>query len=135
MLPKSPRAKGVPTESIFLGEATARTTVAGWGQADLVLGNNVLAHVPALNDFVSGMRVLLSADGLLTMEFPHLVELMQHNQFDTIYHEHFSYFFVHDRREGIRRARHAPVRRSDPCRPTVARSVSTAVTRRRSSIR
>ena len=86
------RAKGVPTDSVFLGEATARDTVARWGQADLVLGNNVLAHVPDLNDFVKGMSVLLGDDGLLTMEFPHLLELMQHNQFDTIYHEHFSYF-------------------------------------------
>lgn len=86
------RKNGVPTDSVFHGEATARATIARWGQADLVLGNNVLAHVPDLNDFVKGMGVLLAADGLLTMEFPHLVELMKHNQFDTIYHEHFSYF-------------------------------------------
>ena len=85
------RSKGVPTISQFLGEQTARGIVAEFGQADLVLGNNVLAHVPNLNDFVEGMRVLLKLDGVITMEFPHLVELMIHNQFDTIYHEHFSY--------------------------------------------
>jgi SAM-dependent methyltransferase len=85
------RSKGVPTISQFLGEQAAEAIVAEFGQADLVLGNNVLAHVPNLNDFVEGMRVLLKPDGVITMEFPHLVELMSHNQFDTIYHEHFSY--------------------------------------------
>ncbi len=85
------RDKGVPTVSEFLGQDTATKIVAEHGKADLVLGNNVLAHVPAINDFVKGMRVLLKDDGLLTMEFPHLVELMRNNQFDTIYHEHFSY--------------------------------------------
>lgn len=85
------RAKGVPTISKFLGEQTARQIVSEFGRADLVLGNNVLAHVPNLNDFVEGMRVLLAPSGVITMEFPHLVELMTHNQFDTIYHEHFSY--------------------------------------------
>src|SRR4029077_13656793 len=60
--------------------------------ADLLVGNNVLAHVPKLNDFVQGMKVVLKADGVITMEFPHLARLMHENQFDTIYHEHFSYF-------------------------------------------
>lgn len=86
------RAKGVNTISKFLGERTALEVVSEHGQAELVLGNNVLAHVPDLNDFVKGIRVLLKSDGVLTMEFPHLVELMNNNQFDTIYHEHFSYF-------------------------------------------
>ena len=85
------RSKGVPTVSKFLGERTAQDIVAESGQADVVLGNNVLAHVPNLNDFVEGMRRLLKPDGVITMEFPHLVELMKQNQFDTIYHEHFSY--------------------------------------------
>jgi hypothetical protein len=62
------------------------------GPADLIVGNNVLAHVPKLNDFVAGMKRLLGERGLITMEFPHLVRLMEENQFDTIYHEHFSYF-------------------------------------------
>jgi SAM-dependent methyltransferase len=86
------RAKGIPTVSRFLGAQTARALVAEFGQADLLIGNNVLAHVPDLNDFVAGLALLLRAGGLLTLEFPHLLELMRQNQFDTIYHEHFSYF-------------------------------------------
>jgi len=85
-------AKGIPTEVRFLGSATAETIVDQHGQADLLLGNNVLAHVPDLNDFVAGMRRLLAPTGTITMEFPHLRQLMNGNQFDTIYHEHFSYF-------------------------------------------
>jgi SAM-dependent methyltransferase len=84
--------KGVPTMVRFFGEATARELVAQGRQADLLLGNNVLAHVPALNDFVAGMKILLKPNGVITMEFPHLQRLMERNQFDTIYHEHFSYF-------------------------------------------
>ena len=61
-------------------------------QADLLIGNNVLAQVPDLNDFVAGTKLLLKPDGVITMEFPHLLELIRQNQFDTIYHEHFSYF-------------------------------------------
>ena len=61
-------------------------------QADLIVGNNVLAHVPALNDFVGGLKILLKPRGVVTLEFPHLLRLMAENQFDTIYHEHFSYF-------------------------------------------
>ena len=86
------REKGVPTESVFLGAATAKKLVAENACADLVLGNNVLAHVPDLNDFVEGLKILLASDGIITMEFPHLMRLIQGNQFDTIYHEHFSYF-------------------------------------------
>lgn len=84
--------KGVPTLVRFFGQATAREVVAQGKQADLLLGNNVLAHVPALNDFVGGMKILLKPGGVITMEFPHLLRLMEENQFDTIYHEHYSYF-------------------------------------------
>jgi hypothetical protein len=84
--------KGVPTTSRFFGVATARALCEEHGQPDLLLGNNVLAHVPDLNDFVGGMKILLSPRGVITMEFPHLQRLMAENQFDTIYHEHFSYF-------------------------------------------
>jgi SAM-dependent methyltransferase len=84
--------KGVPTLVRFFGTETAREVLAQGKQADLLLGNNVLAHVPALNDFVAGMKLLLKPGGVITMEFPHLLRLMEDNQFDTIYHEHFSYF-------------------------------------------
>ena len=84
--------KGIPTLVRFFGTETAAALVKEGRRADLLLGNNVLAHVPALNDFVQGMKVVLSPNGLITMEFPHLLRLMADNQFDTIYHEHFSYF-------------------------------------------
>jgi hypothetical protein len=84
--------KGIPTIVKFFGENVANEIVKEHGHADLMIGNNVLAHVPDLNDFVSGIKVLLSRMGLITMEFPHLYRLMESNQFDTIYHEHFSYF-------------------------------------------
>lgn len=84
--------KGVPTLTDFFGEALAQKLAAENKQADLLLGNNVLAQVPDINDFVKGMKVLLKPHGVITMEFPHLVRLMKENQFDTIYHEHFSYF-------------------------------------------
>ncbi len=83
--------KGIPTEIAFFGETTARALAARGFSADLLLGNNVLAHVPALNDFVEGMRIMLKPSGTLTMEFPHLLRLMEGSQFDTMYHEHFSY--------------------------------------------
>ena len=86
------RKKGVETLVKFFGVNTAKELVAAGRQADLLLGNNVLAHVPDLNDFVAGMKVLLKPAGVITMEFPHLLRLMRENQFDTIYHEHFSYF-------------------------------------------
>lgn len=85
-------AKGIPTIVEFFGQELATRLAADQGPADLVLGNNVLAHVPALNDFVSGVKTLLADNGLCTFEFPHLMKLMELNQFDTIYHEHFSYF-------------------------------------------
>src|SRR5689334_21224608 len=84
--------KGIPSLVKFFSSQTARELVAAGKQADLLLGNNVLAHVPDLNDFVKGMKILLAPQGIITMEFPHLMRLMEENQFDTIYHEHFSYF-------------------------------------------
>jgi hypothetical protein len=86
------RDKGVRTLVRFFGSQAAREIVDEYGHADLIVGNNVLAHTPVLNDFVAGTKVLLAADGVITMEFPHLFRLMTDNQFDTIYHEHFSYF-------------------------------------------
>jgi hypothetical protein len=86
------RRKGIPTVVRFFGAETARELAAEHGKANLLIGNNVLAHVPKLNDFVSGLRLMLAEDGVVTMEFPHLLQLMRSNQFDTIYHEHFSYF-------------------------------------------
>lgn len=85
-------AKGIPTLVKFFGVQTAEALRAQGKQADLLVGNNVLAHVPDLNDFVAGMQRLLKPQGVLTMEFPHLLQLIQQRQFDTIYHEHFSYF-------------------------------------------
>jgi SAM-dependent methyltransferase len=84
-------ANGVPTLVEFFGVAVAEK-LGETRRADLLLGNNVLAHVPDLNDFVGGMKVLLADDGVITMEFPHLLRLIEANQYDTIYHEHFSYF-------------------------------------------
>ncbi len=83
--------RGVPSRVEFFGRDAAKKMVADGIRADLLLGNNVLAHVPDINDFVGGMRVLLRSDGIVTMEFPHLLRLIEQNQFDTIYHEHFSY--------------------------------------------
>jgi len=85
-------AKGVPTRIAFFGERLARELAAEGKTADLIVGNNVLAQVPGLNDFVRGMKILLKPRGVITMEFPHLARLMEDGQFDTIYHEHFSYF-------------------------------------------
>ena len=84
--------KGITTVMEFFGEKTAERFRAEGKSADLLLGNNVLAQVPDINDFVKGMKILLKPKGVITMEFPHLVRLMEENQFDTIYHEHFSYF-------------------------------------------
>jgi SAM-dependent methyltransferase len=83
--------KGIPTLVEFFGVETA-SSLARESSADLLLGNNVLAHVPDLNDFVAGMKLLLKPGGVITMEFPHLMRLIEENQWDTIYHEHFSYF-------------------------------------------
>jgi len=86
------REKGIRTDVSFHGRANAARIVEQYGRADLVCGINVLPHVPDLNDFVAGMKLLMKPDGVATMEFPHLQRLMEQNQFDTIYHEHFSYF-------------------------------------------
>ncbi len=83
--------RGIGTVVEFLGDATGRRIAGDHGQADLVIGNNVLAHVPDINDFVRGLRALLAPNGVITMEFPHLLRLIEGSQFDTIYHEHFSY--------------------------------------------
>lgn len=85
------QALGIPTWVKFFGVQTAQELIKEGKQADLLLGNNVLAHVPDPNDFVHGMKIALKPQGLITMEFPHLLRLMEENQFDTIYHEHFSY--------------------------------------------
>lgn len=84
--------KGIPSTVRFFGRKTATEIASETGKPDLLLGNNVLAHVPDLNDFVGGMKILLAPHGVITMEFPHLGKLIAENQFDTIYHEHFSYF-------------------------------------------
>jgi len=84
--------KGIPTLNEFFGKELADRLRSRDIRADLLIGNNVLAHVPDLNNFVSGLQALLSPAGVITMEFPHLLRLMNENQFDTIYHEHFSYF-------------------------------------------
>ena len=84
--------KGIPTRVAFFGEALARELATEGKQADLICGANVLAQVPRPNDFVRGLKLLLKPTGVVTIEFPHLMKLMAENQFDTIYHEHFSYF-------------------------------------------
>jgi 2-polyprenyl-3-methyl-5-hydroxy-6-metoxy-1,4-benzoquinol methylase len=84
--------RGITSLVKFFGEQVARELVLEGRPADLIIGNNVLAHVPKLNDFVRGLKTLSKPGGVITMEFPHLMRLMENNQFDTIYHEHFSYF-------------------------------------------
>jgi SAM-dependent methyltransferase len=84
--------KGIDTHIAFFGRPVATQLVAEGKQADLLIGNNVLAQVPDLNDFVAGLAIVLAPGGVLTLEFPHLLRLVEENQFDTIYHEHFSYF-------------------------------------------
>src|SRR5262245_52895150 len=86
------RKKNVPTLVEFFGLSLAKPLVSAGRRADLIIGNNVLAQVPDLNDFTAGMAYLLAPDGVITLEFPHLERLIDENQFDTIYHEHFSYF-------------------------------------------
>jgi SAM-dependent methyltransferase len=86
---------GVPTLVEFFGEALAEKLAADSGRADLIIGNNVIAHVPLLNDFVAGIAVLLKPEGTVTIEFPHLLTLIEHVEFDTIYHEHYSYISLY----------------------------------------
>lgn len=87
--------KGIPTDITFFNTSYAKKMKEVGKLADLIIGNNVLAHNPNLNDFVEGLRIALKPNGVITMEFPHLLRLIEENQFDTIYHEHFSYFSFH----------------------------------------
>ena len=89
------RARGIETVVQFFGTRLADELAGSRGSADLIIGNNVLAHVPDINDFVGGIARLLSPDGVATLEFPHLLELVANRQFDTVYHEHFSYLSFH----------------------------------------
>ena len=89
------REKGIESWTEFFGVALAEKLVSENRQADLLLGNNVLAHVPDINDFVAGLKIALKPNGVITMEFPHVLQLVENNQFDTIYHEHFSYLSLH----------------------------------------
>jgi 2-polyprenyl-3-methyl-5-hydroxy-6-metoxy-1,4-benzoquinol methylase len=93
------REKGIESRTEFFGVELAEKLVAENLQADLLLGNNVLAHVPDINDFVGGLKIALQPDGVITMEFPHVLQLVENNQFDTIYHEHFSYLSFHTVRQ------------------------------------
>ncbi|MDP9221815.1 MAG: class I SAM-dependent methyltransferase [Actinomycetota bacterium] len=86
------RERGVPTTVAFLSERTGKELADAHGRADLVVGNNVLAHVPDVIDFARGLRALVADDGVVSLEFPHLLRLIEGRQFDTIYHEHYSYF-------------------------------------------
>lgn len=86
--------KGVDTICEFFGSKTANQIREAHGTANLIVANNVLAHTPELNDFVEGLRILLSEDGIITLEFPHLLQLIENTEFDTIYHEHYSYFSI-----------------------------------------
>lgn len=87
--------KGIPTEMVFFGSDSANQLKKKYQRADLILGNNVLAHVPQINDFINGLDIMLAEDGIMTFEFPHLMQLVENNQFDTIYHEHFFYYSLH----------------------------------------
>lgn len=92
---KVAESKGVPTIVRFFGVDTARDLLAAGHEADLIIGNNVLAQVPDLNDFVGGLKILLAPSGVVTIEFPHLLRTIEGNQFDQVYHEHFSYFSLY----------------------------------------
>jgi hypothetical protein len=97
------RGAGVPTEVAFFGEATARNLVARRGHADLIVANNVLAHVPAINDFCAGLALLAGPRGVVSIEAPHLLTLVDGVQFDTIYHEHYAYWSLHAMEHVLRR--------------------------------
>jgi hypothetical protein len=88
-------AKGIPTEITFFNKSYAERMASQNWSPDLIIGNNVLAHNPNLNDFIEGVGIALNSHGIVTMEFPHLLQLIKNNQFDTIYHEHYSYFSLH----------------------------------------
>ncbi|MDO8776325.1 MAG: class I SAM-dependent methyltransferase [Burkholderiaceae bacterium] len=86
---------GIPVLREFFGNVLAKRLAAEGKQADLIIGNNVYAHVPDINDFTDGLKSILKPDGVITLEFPHLMRLIEHNQFDTVYHEHFSYLSLY----------------------------------------
>lgn len=92
---KAARERGIETIERFFGQSFAEEFVETRGKAKLIIANNVLAHVPNLNDFVAGLAIALANDGCITVEFPHLLQMVQQSQFDTVYHEHFSYFSFH----------------------------------------
>ena len=117
--PPLPNRRASRPESASSATEMARRLVDEGIRADLLIGNNVLAHVPDLNDFVAGMAIVLAADGRITMEFPHLLQLIRCNQFDTIYHEHFSYFSLLTATAVFQQPRAADIRRrrdTDPRR-------------------
>lgn len=97
------RARGIETVEAFFGQALAGELAAKRGHADLIVANNVLAHVPDLNDFIAGLALALAPGGALTIEFPHLKRLVEERQFDTVYHEHFSYLSLHTVRNALAR--------------------------------
>jgi hypothetical protein len=88
-------AKGIPVLQKFFSTNLAKQLILEGKQADLIAGNNVYAHIPDINDFTSGLKIALKTGGTITLEFPHLMRLIEHNQFDTVYHEHFSYLSLH----------------------------------------
>jgi len=88
-------ALGISVMREFFGEKLGQALAAEGKQADLIIGNNVFAHVPDINDFAKGLKALLKQGGVITLEFPHLMQLLEHCQFDTVYHEHFSYLSMH----------------------------------------
>jgi SAM-dependent methyltransferase len=92
---KVAKEKGINTLTEYFTEGQAKQVAIDYGKADLILGNNVFAHVPDINDFVKGLKELLKTSGTITLEFPHLLTLIENNQYDTIYHEHFWYFSVY----------------------------------------
>jgi hypothetical protein len=96
--------KGIRTESYFLGEQTGKDAAGRHGKADLVVGNNVFAHVPDIVDFAKGLRALVKDDGLVSLEFPHLLRLIEGRQYDTIYHEHYSYLTLRTASAALERA-------------------------------
>ena len=96
---RAAREKGIDTLEEFFGADLAERLAQEGKKADLIIGNNVLAHVPDINDFVKGLKIALNSGGVVTMEFPHLMRLVEENQFDTIYHEHFSYLSFHTVRQ------------------------------------
>ncbi len=132
------RIKGIDSREVFFTRDTARELAAEAWQVDLLLGNNVLAHVPDINDFVGAMPLVLKPEGVITLEFPHLLKLMAENQFDTLYHEHYSYLSLTAlvpvfQRAGLRffDVEHLPTHggslRVYACRQTAAHQTSGAV--------